>query len=1162
MSVVKKTIKSNIFIGILIVFMLLGSGILPVVIADKVDIKGFDKGPSYESVVPMKRVTFVNFDENSYLDDYAYLAAVPTAVFNDGSKLFSNPLLFYQDEYPVKDVKDRSLNARQGLDYFMQDWMSYCNGQLDQMTLINVPKSKLDPSWKAKEYTTINADNPYDIASQIALNDWSYSDNAVVSVIDNNSKKPDVTTNGKVSGSISADLKTKSLSFFVAQTNKLNPQFAEFNVPEGYKYIKVGTWFPGIAYMISNFEWIAIPAGDKDLQLYCKYDDNWMMVDAKAANTNQWGPNSDAERIGAYVYKSGSWRVGITDFPTKGVTTESASNKHLFKYGTWPQIFSALRKGVKYQTDITMFPGTMVKIPDNPPFECNNVKLKLTWNDPSVNLGFSLIGPAGEVVHSEANESRSGYQEMSLDELGQCLPGENYSICVYTMGDIGSPVDFNVKYSWGQRISQSEGDALASATEGSVLASLLNAPLLYASPSQLTQKSIDTLYKLGIKNVYLVDIGNHLSSDVRNKINDIANIKECYNKLDQTYKAIMSITNKNDVIFTTIDPWTYWWAGKPNVPAGEYPGALFVGPAAYCAAQHGSPVIIVDCEPQLSSAVVWHNEFWKRYASDRLNVEPAASEMYLTGTRVYDFLKENGFDKPGLETMVTVADQYDIGASWDRVFPGKATPGRIWGSPVDTAYWISHNVFYPALIFLNPGTDPGGVTLINGSVSHRRSLLAWGKFGLKIDRPSQEATYTYPMLNTYTSYCYRFNQNAIKYYGTKYQTADGIIPGETNSLNAIDDGVNLKSTGEAGAFYPDINPSEVVPFYASKGGYSSVFSTSFDAVMNDLNKGVLIWTKSGHGGSGLGAVTFWDTPDTLKGILGLAGAKKEANPWRGYEVYLGSTTMPDTMTMDVHGIIPSLIGDPNHNGIFRTGVDWAPAVKPILDKLSNLLSKIPIIKRLTPAWLKDTKDYEDGFINSVVFGYVPQHFYNATQFDEALGNIHSVGINMGDCTPMGTYLHLTLVRHGSIYQITDPWATSWYADIWMQSVPRDIILGDTVGQAYTKGISHAGILYITDPPQPWWDAAENVCLYGDPSLRVYVPSTQYSDANHWEQADTMPLRYSSEVSVDGHMPFGVTSYPNERTPTTFWQQYIWIIVALIVIVILVIAAIAFGRKKK
>ncbi|RLF63387.1 MAG: hypothetical protein DRN33_04180, partial [Thermoplasmata archaeon] len=109
--------KSYVGAVSLVIIMLLSSA-LPAVTADsniRENVKGYDKGVSWANVVPLKKVTFVNFDENSYLDDYAYLAAVPTTVFYDGNgRLFSYPLLYYQDPYPVKEDKERSLNARQG----------------------------------------------------------------------------------------------------------------------------------------------------------------------------------------------------------------------------------------------------------------------------------------------------------------------------------------------------------------------------------------------------------------------------------------------------------------------------------------------------------------------------------------------------------------------------------------------------------------------------------------------------------------------------------------------------------------------------------------------------------------------------------------------------------------------------------------------------------------------------------------------------------------------------------------------------------------------------------------------------------------------------------------------------------------------------------------
>jgi hypothetical protein len=155
-----------------------------------------------------------------------------------------------------------------------------------------------------------------------------------------------------------------------------------------------------------------------------------------------------------------------------------------------------------------------------------------------------------------------------------------------------------------------------------------------------------------------------------------------------------------------------------------------------------------------------------------------------------------------------------------------------------------------------------------------------------------------------------------------------------------------------------------------------------------------------------------------------------------------------------------------------------------------------------------------------------------------------------------------MVRHGSIFQVIDPWATSWYGSFWAETIPRDIICGDTAGEAYVKGISHVGILYVTEPPQFWWDITENVCFFGDPDLRPFVPKNKYSEANYWERDDTKPATYDEELNINGHMPFGATSHPRAKEPKTFLQKYLWLIVIFAIIVILLIALALISRKKK
>ena len=86
-------------------------------------------------------------------------------------------------------------------------------------------------------------------------------------------------------------------------------------------------------------------------------------------------------------------------------------------------------------------------------------------------------------------------------------------------------------------------------------------------------------------------------------------------------------------------------------------------------------------------------------------------------------------------------------------------------------------------------------------------------------------------------------------------------------------------------------------------------------------------------------------------------------------------------------------------------------------------------------------------------------------------------------------------------------------------------------------------------------------LFGDPELRVLVPSTQYSDKNFWTKEDTESLRYNAELDINGHMPFGVTSHPHEKEPLPFWLEYVAVIISIIAIII-VLTVVVFYRKKK
>jgi hypothetical protein len=1155
--------------------------------------KGFEKSVSWKPLIPMKKVTFVEYDDYSLLDDYAYLSSIPSSVFYDKNteRVFSNPLLFFKEKDITLNEKEQSLNSYQGIEYFMEDWMSYSNNKLDQMTLINIPKSKINDDWESEDYKEINGDNPFDIANEIALSEWSFSDEIVISVIEENFDKPNNKTKGKLEGNLNPNQGTISKHFEVPQTNELYPIYNEFFVPENYKFITVRSWYPSFYFEagIPGFEGIinmTIPTGDRDLQIYCDNNGEWMM----AAITSEWNAHGgmDIDKTSAYVYKPGRWSVSLTDVPTKsfdlyslptlnqlretGLEVQKHRNFLTFNFGRYGRIIDILKnmRQVIYQIDINMYPGIEIEIPDCPPYGCRNAKFDLTWNDPNVDLGFSLIGPGGEEILSsrehgvptkyDSSVYDVGYllppgseTDLRVERLGECLDGEKYKICVYSMSDLNHQVDFNIEYSWEQNFSKKEGDCLASATEGSILASLINSPLLYINTTEISEKCKDVLYELGVKNIYLINLGNHLKNELRNNLNDLFYIKKEFRDYSEIYEEIKFISGQNDVIFSTIDPWTYWYVAELKA-AGEKFGSRFIGPAAYIAAHHGSPVIIIDNHPELSSSIVWHNELWRRHP-DGYSKLPTVSEMYLTGKRIYGFLDKNNYDKEGSETIITVGGQFDIGLTWDRVFVGKALPGRFFGSPTDISVWLSKNIFYPMLVFENPSMkNPLGVTMINGSSSVRR--FPWrGSLGLRIIKPSGEESFQYPVLDTLICYDHKFNSRASKYWGFEYKCTDGTIPGRSQSFDPIDQGVMENVNGQKGGFFADLSGSEVQPFYIKQGGFDPVYSTNFEANMYNLNQGVLLWMINTHGAPLDGGMfMFWDVNnENPYGYppIPFAAYKKESNPWRGYEWLLGSTAEPDTMTSDIHGIIAALAGNPNPRGprLLTTALDWALAKRPIRDIIGNIAS-LPLLRLITPDWLQDTQDYYDGVIITVLLGRFGTAWYNGSMIDKSLGNIHSAGVTSVACLPAGKFLHLTLMRHGSPFQIMDPWATSWYSDVWQNSVPRGIALGETIGEIYSEGIKKVGIQYISDDnPKWWWDLAENVCLYGDPSLRIWVPSTEFSSKNHWEQTEIEPLKYDKNIGleINGHSPYGTTEHPNKIEKSLILENISLIIIFVIII---------------
>ncbi len=1061
--------------------------IMPVFAQEKNIISGFD-GVSWNKVVPVKKTTFVKFDEKSFLDDFAYIASIPASVFYDKetNKIYSYPLLFYQDYN-----KEKYLNARQGIDYFMEDWIKYC-GNLTAVNYINVEQEP----WKGENTYHINGEDIYDISSKIALHEWSYSNDVVLSIVGEYGYQSDNKTNGQISGKFSSK-EIKKITLEGIKQDSLAPQYSSFYVPDGYKYLEASLWWPSVSWL-PNLMAIAtlgllqggmtVPSADPDLQLYCHYDGDFMQVAASETWNVMWGPY---EETSTYIYSSGMWKTAITDIPTKKILRDT--------YGTFLQrLVASITARVPYYIDISLYPGYEIELPASS-FMTRNITFELSGNS---KLGLIIVDENNVAIaySTEANDTK---QTLKMDQLGE----GKYKAIIVQMNETDKEISYNLKYSWESKMNKSTASYMANAAEGAIFASLINAPLLYTKADELPSCIEDAIKKLGARDIYLINTGNE-NAGIKTKLR-FANVYE-YSSLESIYNEIKNRTKSDDIVISTLDPWSYM-ARDELKPSGEMEGVLSIGPASYAAAHHGCPLLIIDMHEELSTAVVWHNEWWKKHAIR--DDEPNVAAMYLTSKKAYEFFDEIGFDEPGkIEYMLTVADQFDIGTPWDRAFVGAAYPGRIFGSPVDASYWVARSVFYPAVIFANPALNSEGVMLINGSESRRKA-----SGGLEIIKPSQEEKFVYPVLNSWITYTHRFNERASQFWGFNYTCASGITPYYEPSTNPIDNDV-LADYGKYGSYWPDLSESEVVPFYLYKTGYDIAFTTNFSATMEDLNRGVIMWIECTHGWhADGGAIAFWN-PYGAPGFAGINISLPtiEENPWRGYEIYLpgyldGSTEEPDVLSQ---------------SKLF--GIDIVPAK----------LSDTPLIKN---TFLGRKAGY-DGVIITVIFGRLRTHDYTGYDIDNALKNIHSCGFNAGSCLISNTYLHLTLVRHGSVFQVIDPWETSWYSAFAVEMFSRDIALGKTVGEAFSNSILHTGIGYLTK--QWWWDIKENLCYFGDPKLKIWSP--EYG----WEK----PQAFDGE-NIEGHFLFGAKSYPNEIIEGKYG------IYVLVFIAIIVVAGAIYAREK-
>lgn len=922
---------------------------------------------SYAPVQLENKIFLVGYEENSILDDLAYLALIPGSVYHHGGILYASPLIFWDDKND-----DPYLNSHEGVVNFIRDW-KYVSPD-SKIIGVNLEKESVNPERESfpegesgEVVLHLNGKNPEEIASKIAKSMWKSNEEAVV--VNLPGKDALRERKGKITGEVKTG-KPGEIVFTGTKDPSLVPTYHMFEVSDSCKWIE--------AYM----EWGGYRGQDPDMQLF-----DWSLGEVDVSEL--WNVREGAfEQLSSYVRNPGHWGVSITYMPTEGMDVPIPIQEETRNpYWGWDEKnreSSERKLRCNYTLKVSGFPGTEFELPEVA-YGASEVLISM---DAPHNLGLVIRDENKAVISSEVPYNNP----LSIGELGE---GRYYACVVDLTGEGG---EFELVYSWKEKTKRNFSEDIEKICNAAIFASMHNCPLFYSKDGKLSRESTETLETLGVNRVYSPDT---------------LNLKK-FKVIGIDPEEIRNFSGSKDIVFSTARPFSYVNSpirredyGKKVEGIKTLEQSYFFAPAAYAAAFHGTNLLLV--ENHFSQPAAWHRENWINTRNDR--EPPSVGDMVVTGKEVYSELQTLGLDNPGMEKILTIAGEFDLGPTWDRMFVGKAFPGRIFGTPVDVSYWFARNAFYPVLIFANPALE--GVWLINGSTSKRNR-------GNLCIVPGGEEFYQFPVLNTWISHRYKFNERASEYWGLNYSTTSGETPYWSNTKNEID-----RDVSRPGTYLADMTTSEAVPEYLSRAGYSSVFSTNFRATVENLNRGTLMWFIGAHGGHrDSGIIGFWSLQNP------------ERNPWRAYE-YLGSTRNPDTIAMSK-----------------EYGLDTNPGY--------------------------------DGLVTTI-WGQTPEtETYSGVEFDQRLDNLHSAGIIASSCLISNTRLHLAFIRHGSSFQIIDPWSTSWYANHAFSLIARSLALGEGIGEAYANAIQEVGISYLTEGW--WWDILENMVYFGDPSLNIFVPN--------------------------------------------------------------------------
>ena len=627
-------------------------------------------------IIPVAQTFKITNNPNSNEDEYAFLAAVPNAVYKQGGKQYVSPVVYTGDN----SITSWFGTADDTTNYLLDDWQTYLDRHGYLPNVIQVDS------------------NPIKAAANLALTSFEKADTAVITV--DGSKflddwgtiiDEDATLNMKSQTTTAAPGDLSEIAGHQAMKMWVGKEWGAMTI---YAY---GSNCPSVGCITPRFE--------------LGTEEDWPHpFDTPGDNTNIYfpiaipglyfpfaGSASGFTRLEVTRYSCDRYKLNIADTDTSiKVTVTTPTNSYLEVFLVDPQ-------------------GS-VRRPNLPSWNGGPINPIHKWNGDHHN-GFEKWRrwePEYSTTHSV--------------ELNYPMTGKWTIIVVphypYGQEKSSDSIDYHIKAELREH-NQKRIDAGQSAANAAVLASQMHAPFLYVTEDSTPIETREALNKLGVKKAIFVNINDVSSADIPVPVTKITTMDDVIKTTQAKTNGLIKAANQGDKVIVVT---SYGTEDGNFAPAGliaAYHGAnvLNIGevPDAYNYLDkidsfrmysggwyHGMRATgyLATMDKPLNWLDVIKNLLKGEFPD--LGLEQDLRWFGAAHDGIRAWINDKGLDSTGQEAFIFVADRdNDIRLEVGRAMTGgNSYAGQMpFDRPSLNAALINRDILYPAIIYANPGRD-------------------------------------------------------------------------------------------------------------------------------------------------------------------------------------------------------------------------------------------------------------------------------------------------------------------------------------------------------------------------------------------------------------------------------------------------------------------------